>query len=57
MIAVVASMFSAFGALVSSKLGEKINGRSTSYFAGAESFGGVLMLLFFSVVILVTLHY
>jgi len=52
MMAVVASVFSALGAAVSSNWGEKINGRSTSYFAGAQSFGGVLMLLFFSVVML-----
>jgi len=57
MMAVVASIFSALGSAVSSKWGEKINGRSASYFAGAQSFGGLLMLLFFSVVLLVTLHY
>lgn len=55
--AVVASVFSALEAVVSSKWGGKINSRNTSYFAGAQSLGGVLMLLFFSVVILVTLHY
>jgi DMSO/TMAO reductase YedYZ heme-binding membrane subunit len=57
MMAVVASVFSALGALVSSKWGQKINGTSTSYFEGAQSFGGVLMLLFFSVVISVTQHH
>ncbi|KAG0556773.1 hypothetical protein KC19_11G078000 [Ceratodon purpureus] len=50
MMAVVASIFSALGALVSRKWGQTTNGISTSYFEGAQSFGGLLMLLFFSVV-------
>lgn len=50
MMAVVASIFSALGALASNKLGGESNDRSTPVFAGAQSFGGVLMLLFFSVV-------
>ena len=57
MMAVVASIFSALGALVSRKWGQTTNGISTSYFEGAQSFGGLLMLLFFSVVILVTQHH
>ncbi|XP_024368803.1 uncharacterized protein [Physcomitrium patens] len=50
MLAVVASAFSAIGALVTSKWGGKTSSTPTSIFAGAQSFGGALMLLFFSVV-------
>lgn len=56
MLAVVASAFSAIGALVTSKWGGKTSSTPTSIFAGAQSFGGALMLLFFSVVILVIRH-
>lgn len=49
MMAVVASIFSTFASVISSRWGDD-TGANIPIFAGAQSLSGVLMLLFFAVV-------